>query len=95
MTQVRLPNQRSSETISILVGGYDGRAIVSRVDGLAREVHLMAGGHGSTVAGIADAIGAAISLGLAHGAGFDDYRVAFELLGLAAEELDRDRAELS
>jgi hypothetical protein len=90
MAQVRLPRQRSSETVSVLVAGYAGRVTVVRPDDRPPQVHLMAGGHGSTVAGVADAIGAAISLGLASGAGFDDYRTALELLGLSAEQLDRD-----
>jgi hypothetical protein len=89
MVQVRLPRQRSSETVSVLVGGYDGRVTVTRQDGRPSEVILMAGGHGSTVAGLADAIGTAISLGLANGAGFDDYRVALESLGLTADQLGR------
>jgi len=90
MAQVRLPRQRSSETVSVLVSGYAGRVTVVRPDDRPPQVHLMAGGHGSTVAGIADAIGTAISLGLATGAGFDDYRTALELLGLSAEQLGRD-----
>ncbi len=90
MAQARLPRQRSSETVSVLVGGYAGRVTVVRPDDRPPQVHLMAGGHGSTVAGLADAIGTAISLGLATGAGFDDYRMALELLGLNAEQLARD-----
>ncbi|MBS2535854.1 hypothetical protein KGQ20_24120 [Catenulispora sp. NF23] len=90
MAQVRLPRQRSSETVSVLVGGYAGRVTVVRPDDRPPQVHLMAGGHGSTVAGLADAVGTAISLGLANGAGFDDYRVALELLGLSADQLGRE-----
>ena len=91
MSQVRLPHQRSSETVSVVVGGYAGRVTVVRPDDRPPQVLLMAGGHGSTVAGFADAIGTAMSLGLANGAGFDDYRVALELLGLNAEQLDRSK----
>ena len=86
MAQARLPRQRSSETVSVLVGGYPGRVTVVPPDDRPAQVVLMAGGHGSTVAGFADAIGTAISLGLAHGAGFDDFRVALELLGLSADQ---------
>lgn len=89
MTQVGLPRQRSSETVGVLVAGYAGRVTVVRPDDRPPQVHLMAGGHGSTVAGLADAIGTAISLGLARGAGFDDYRTALELLGLSAEQFGR------
>jgi hypothetical protein len=87
MAQVRLPRQRSSETVSVLVAGHAGRVTVVRPDDRPPQVHLMAGGHGSAVAGFADAIGTAISLGLANGAGFDDYRVALGLLGLSADQL--------
>lgn len=90
MAQVRVPRQRSSETVSVRVAGYDGRVTVVRPDGRPAEVVVMAGGHGSTVAGFADAIGTAISLGLANGAGFDDYRVALGLLGLSADQLGRE-----
>ena len=90
MAQVRLPRQRSSETVSVQVGGYPGRVTVVRPDDRPPQVLLMAGGHGSTVAGLADAIGTAVSLGLASGAGFDDYRVALELLGLSADQLGRE-----
>ncbi|NUR60713.1 MAG: hypothetical protein HOV87_18935 [Catenulispora sp.] len=82
MAQVRLPRQRSSETVSVSVGGYGGRVTMARADGRVREVFLTAGGHGSTVAGLAEAVGTAISLGLARGARLEDYRAALELLGL-------------
>lgn len=90
MTQVSLPRQRSSETVSVLVGGHAGRVTVVRPDDRPPQVLLTAGGHGSTVAGFADAIGTAISLGLANGAGFDDYRTALALLGLSADQLAQD-----
>ena len=90
MAQVSLPRQRSSETVSVLVAGYAGRVTVVRPDDRPPQVHLMAGGHGTTVAGFADAIGSAISLGLANGAGFDDYRLALGLLGLSADQLGRE-----
>lgn len=90
MPEVRLPRQRSSETVSVVVGGYAGRATVVRPDDRPPQVHLMAGAHGSTVAGLADALGTAISLGLANGAGFDDFRVALELVGLSSDQLDQE-----
>ncbi|GAA2057249.1 hypothetical protein GCM10009839_78240 [Catenulispora yoronensis] len=88
MTQVRLPRQRSSETVSVVVGGYGGRVTVAREDGRAREVFLTAGGHGSTVAGLLEAVGTAISLGLARGARLEDYHAALELLGLKDDMLN-------
>ena len=88
MAQVRIPRQRTSETVSVLVGGYAGRVTVSHEEGRPREVFLAAGSHGTTVAGLAEAVGAAISMGLARGARLEDYQAALTLLGLAEDMLN-------
>lgn len=88
MAQVRLPRQRSSETVSVSVGGYEGRVTVAHEGGRVREVFLTAGSHGSTIAGLAEAVGTAISLGLVRGARLEDYRAALELLGLKDDMLN-------
>ncbi|NUP52138.1 MAG: hypothetical protein HOW97_33170 [Catenulispora sp.] len=89
MTQARLPRQRSSETVSVSIGGYGGRVTLARADdGRVREVLLTAGGHGSTVGGLAEAVGSAISMGLVRGARLEDYRAALELLGLKDDMLN-------
>lgn len=88
MTQARLPRQRSSETVSVSIGGYGGRVTVARADGRVREVLLTAGGHGSTIGGLTEAVGSAISMGLVRGARLEDYRAALELLGLKDDMLN-------
>ncbi|MFC5007324.1 hypothetical protein ACFPIJ_57135 [Dactylosporangium cerinum] len=54
--------------MDVTVGGEPGVLTVGRAsDGAPRRIELRAGVHGSTLAGLADALATAITVGLQHG----------------------------
>jgi hypothetical protein len=68
---VRGPLERHAEgcTVEFTIGGVPGAMTTGHArDGGLRRVDLRAGVHGSELAGLADALATAITLGLQHGA---------------------------
>lgn len=56
-------------TVEFAIGGVPGAMTTGHAaDGALRRVDLRAGVHGSALAGLADALATAITLGLQHGA---------------------------
>ncbi|GAA3256830.1 hypothetical protein ACFO1B_48705 [Dactylosporangium siamense] len=72
MAEIAVPVQRERRTfgcsVDVTVGGEPGVLTVGRAsDGAPRRMELRAGVHGSTLAGLADALATAITVGLQHG----------------------------
>lgn len=70
-TSVPGPRQRRAAgvTVEVTIGGEPVMVTTGRApDGTLCRVDLRAGVHGSTLAGFADALATAITLGLQHGA---------------------------
>jgi len=90
----RMPRRRTSVTRSFAVGATDGLLTSSLFpDGTVGHLDLRTGPHGSTVAGLADALSGAMTLGLQQGAPLEDY--VQRLMGLPSEPLEpTDDAEL-
>ncbi|MET7403448.1 hypothetical protein ABZS66_59245 [Dactylosporangium sp. NPDC005572] len=68
---VPVPRDRRmvGHTVSFRIGGTAGMMTTGyTADGVLRRVDLRAGVHGSTLAGLADALATVITLGLQHGA---------------------------
>lgn len=73
-----LPKNRESRTTSFCIGGAEGYLISgSYPDGRLGEVFIRLGKQGSTLAGVMDAIGVAISIGLQHGVPLSTYVEGF------------------
>jgi len=79
----------TGDTVDVAIGGAAGSFTTARgADGAVCWVQLHVGPHGSTLAGIADALATAITIGLQQGAPASAYADALRRL-----ELDRPAAD--
>jgi ribonucleoside-diphosphate reductase alpha chain len=69
----KIPRVRQGETTRFIVDGQKGYLTAAAADGTLSEITIRTAKQGSTLAGMMDALGSVVSLGLQAGAPLEDY----------------------
>jgi ribonucleoside-diphosphate reductase alpha chain len=70
-TTRKIPRVRQGETTRFIVDGQKGHLTAAAADGALGEITIRTAKQGSTLAGLMDALGSVVSLGLQAGAPLD------------------------